>query len=376
MLLTIILFLLLLSLLVFVHELGHFYFARKFGVKVDEFGFGIPPRIFGLQFFQKIKLKWGNSPTNPEDKKTLYSLNWIPLGGFVKLKGEEGDFRDEQDSFASKKIWQRMIILSAGVVMNAILCAVCLAIAFMIGAPQVVDSTATNGIVKDAKIQIVSVLPDSIAEKAGLKMGDAFLTLDNIKITTIEQLQNYLAQKENKDVAVGVDRYGERLTVNVQPKILAETNKPGIGVALAQTGIVSYPWYKSIWFGIVAAGNMFIQIIVAFYNIIKNAILGNSLGVDVAGPVGIAVLTGQMARMGFVYLLQFAALLSMNLAIINFLPFPALDGGRFWFLIVEKIRRKPVKQSVEQLVHTIGFMALLALALLITGRDIWKMIIK
>ncbi|MFH0780078.1 MAG: site-2 protease family protein, partial [Parcubacteria group bacterium] len=345
MILTIVVFFLVLSVLVFVHELGHFYCARKFGVKAGEFGFGFPPRICGWQRLidetKKIK-KWrfiaGNKNVEslpaPEGFRsdTVYSLNWIPMGGFVNIKGENGDFQNDPDSFGHKKIWKRAVILSAGVFMNVVLGIVCLIFAFIIGAPQIIDKNYTGAEVKNEKIQIMSVLPDSPAAKAGLKMGDAIVSVDNVVYNNVEDVKNLTAKSNGKEISLKIDRYGTPLSFKLKPEILPKMSEPAMGASLAKTGVIRYPWYKAIWLGIISAYSMFIQIIAAFAMIIKNAVIGQPIGADVAGPVGIAVMTGQMARLGFVYILQFTALLSMNLAIINFLPFPALDGGRVLFL--------------------------------------------
>jgi regulator of sigma E protease len=371
---TFITFVIILGILVLVHEMGHFFTARWCGVKCDEFGIGMAPRICGLKKVNgKWKLFFGNAPTEEiKSEDTIYSLNWLPIGGFVKIKGEDGEEKGAPDSFGAKKIWQRALILSAGVIMNIVLAAFCLIFAFMLGAPQVVDTQADGANVKDAKIQILSVIKDSPAEKAGIQMGDVFLAVDGNEFKTVIEIQNYLANSENKKVTLKIDRLGEQKTVEVTPVVVAEIGKPGMGVSLATTGIVSYPWYKAIWLGLQGTWSMFSQIIVAFASLIKNAFVGAPLGVDVSGPVGIAVMTGQVAKMGFTYILQFAALLSLNLAIINFLPIPAVDGGRIVFLIVEKIRGKAVNQRVEQMVHGIGFILLMVLIVFVTGRDIWK----
>ncbi|MEK7511412.1 MAG: M50 family metallopeptidase [Patescibacteria group bacterium] len=374
MLLTTIVFIAVLSVLVFVHELGHFWTARKFGVKAEEFGFGFPPRFCGWKKVNgKRKFFLGNKNAeeiNSED--TIYSLNWVPLGGFVKIKGEDGEGKSDPDSFANKKIWQRSIILSAGVAMNVVLCMVALSLAFMIGAPQILNEKTADMIVKDQKINVVSVLKGSPAAKAKLQLGDVVLNIDGQSFSEIEQIQKYIAAKDKQAVVIEVQRLDEKITATITPEILTETKLPGLGVGLASTGIVSYPWYLSIWHGIRGTFFMAIQIIVAFATLIKNAVIGQPLGVDVSGPVGIAVMTGQVARMGFVYILQFTALLSLNLAIINFLPFPALDGGRVLFLIIEKIRRRAINQKIEQIVHSAGFALLILLIFVVTGRDIFK----
>ncbi|MFH2136092.1 MAG: RIP metalloprotease RseP [Patescibacteria group bacterium] len=355
MLLTIIVFILILGLLVFVHELGHFVAARKSGVKVEEFGFGFPPRIFGI--------KRG---------ETIYSLNWIPLGGFVKIKGEDGENREEEDSFAHKKIWRRMVILAAGVLMNFILAAVLLSIGFMVGLPQVINGENGYAKVRDAKVQVVQILENMPAAEAGLEPGDAILEIDGQKIEDVEAMQNYLAGKIDTPVKFALERNGQKIEKEISPTFLIETGRGGVGVGLLKTGIVSYPWYLAVWKGAESAVLFTGEVAVAFYELIKNLIVTQKVSVDLSGPVGIAVLTGQVARMGIIYLLQFTALLSINLAVINFLPFPALDGGRILFLIIEKIRRKPVSQKIENLVHNIGFGLLMLLVLLVTYRDVIK----
>ncbi|MBU1131860.1 site-2 protease family protein [Patescibacteria group bacterium] len=373
MLFTLIIFVVILSLLVFVHELGHFYTARKFGVTADEFGFGFPPRICGWKKINgKRKFFWGNGdPEKIKSEDTIYSINWIPLGGFVRIKGEDGLNKEDPDSFANKKIWKRAIILSAGVAMNIVLCAFCLSIAFMIGAPQVVDEQSA-GAVSEQKIQIISIIPDSAAEKIDLQIGDSIIDMNGTAMTDLTQVQNYISERNNQTIKIKIDRIGEIKEMEFTPAVIAETGKPSLGVGLAKTGIVSYPWYKAIWLGLVGTYSMFIQIIIAFATIIKNALIGAPIGMDVAGPVGIAAMTGRVARLGFVYILQFTALLSMNLAIINFLPFPALDGGRVFLLLVEKIRGRAINQRIEQIIHTIGFGILLLLIVVVTGRDVLK----
>jgi len=371
---TIIIFLVVLSILVFVHELGHFYTARKFGVKCDEFGFGFPPRLCGWKKVNgKRKFFWGSEDAekiNSED--TIFSLNYIPLGGFVKIKGEDGESKAEPDSFGAQKIWKRIVILAAGVTMNVFLTIICLIIAFMIGAPQVIDSDDPALQPKDAKVQIVSILENSPAKTLDLQMGDTIVSLDGNEVKKLTDVSGYLEIKEKVKVKMLIDRSGEKKEYEFEPVVLKETGKPGLGVGLAKTGIVSYPWYKAIYLGFVGAYAMFIQIIVAFYTVIKNALIGVPLGVDLAGPVGIAVMTGKVAKLGFVYVLQFVAMLSMNLAIINFLPFPALDGGRVIFLLIEKIRGKAVSQKIESIVHTVGFALLMLLFVLVTGKDLFK----
>lgn len=369
MIITLLVFVFILGLLVFVHELGHFVAARKNGVKVEEFGFGFPPRMFGV--------KRG---------ETIYSINWIPLGGFVKIKGEAGENKEDTDSFANKKIWQRSLILASGVLMNFILAAVLLSVGFMVGLPQVIDGEDGYARIRDAKIQIIQVLDGTPAKDAELQPGDTLLSIDGQSIEKVEQMQDYVAGKIEVPVKMVFERDGSQIEKEITPVFLPETGRGGIGVGLLKSGIVSYPWYLALWKGAAATVTFTGEVIVAFYELIKNLIITQKVSVDLSGPVGIAVLTGQVARMGFIYLLQFTAMLSVNLAVINFLPFPALDGGRIIFLVIEKIRRRPVSQKIENLVHNIGFAMLMVLILLVTYRDIarfsdkfvglWERIIK
>src|SRR6056297_155034 len=373
MLYTIVVFAAVLAIIVLFHEFGHFITAKMFGAKTEEFGFGFPPPICGWKKKNgKRKFSWGNKDVEKmESEDTVFSVNWIPLGGFVKIKGEDGENKKENDSFAAKKIWQRCIILSAGVIMNVVLAMVALSIAFMIGAPQVLDSTE-GAKVKNQQIQITSVIENSPAAEAGIKPGDAIKKIDQQPITGIVQIQEYVSAKQGSELIVEVKRLNEQKTFAVTPEFLEQTKKPSLGVGLANTGVVSYPWYQAIWMGVRAAIVMLWQIIVAFGTLIKNAIVGAGIGVEVAGPVGIAVMTGQVARMGLGYVLQFIALLSLNLALINFLPFPALDGGRVLFLLIEKIKGSPVSQKIEQTIHATGFLLLILLMIIVTGRDLFQ----
>ncbi|MFZ5365251.1 MAG: RIP metalloprotease RseP [Patescibacteria group bacterium] len=357
MLLTAIVFIILLSVLVLVHEFGHFYTARKLGVKVEEFGIGFPPKALGIK-----------------SKKTgiTYSINWLPLGGFVKIKGEDGEHRDDQDSFSHQKIWKRIVIISAGVFMNFVLACVLLGIAFTIGAPAVIDDGLDNARIKDQKVQIYEVLENSPAKEVGLKAGDAVIRVDNVEVTQPADLSDYVKTKDNQEVKLIVKRLNEEMEFVATPQFIDELQAAGLGVSVVKTGIVSYPWYKSIWLGVKTGVLMTGSIIKGFGIVIKNLVTTGKAGFEVAGPVGIAVLTGQMTKLGINYLINFAAILSLNLMIINFLPFPALDGGRVLFLIIEKLRGKPIKPKIENLIHTIGFALLILLVIIVTGRDIFK----
>ncbi len=361
-----------LSVLVIAHEFGHFWTARKFGLKPEEFGIGFPPRAFGIYKNKDgkwVKVMGGKKVEDASD--TIYSINWFPLGGFVKL-GEDEEGGDDPNHFQNKKIWQRMIMISAGVIMNIILAAILISAGLMFGLPQALDNIDARAQVFDKKIQIVEVLGESPAKEAGLKMGDVVVSINGNELTNYENLQKFNADNINQELKYKIKRGQEEFEKTITPITIEETGKGGIGIGIIETGIVKYPWYLAIWEGIKTTIFLTWAIIVAFYELIKGLIVGQGISADVAGPVGIAVLTGQVARMGFVYVLQFTALLSINLAIINFLPFPALDGGRVLFLIIEKIKGSPVKREVEAVIHNIGFALLMILVLIVTFKDVAK----
>lgn len=356
MLSTGIIFILILGLLVFVHELGHFLMAKKMGMKVEEFGIGFPPRIFSFQ-----------------GKETRYSINLIPLGGFVKITGEDGGAKDDPRSFTSKKIWQRVLVLVAGVSMNIILAYIILVIGFTSGLPHILNGDIPSyARVRDASVQIIEVAPGSPAEKAGLIAGDVILSIDNQELKDADYLQNYIKDKNGQSVELKIKRGDEVFEKSIKPEKIDGTDYPVLGVAISNTGIVSYPWYISIW---EALKNTFIllwNILALFGILLYNLITKGTVSADLSGPLGIAAMTGQVVDLGFIYLLRFVAVLSLNLAVINIIPFPALDGGKLLFLAIEKIKGSPVNQKIENLIHNLGFMFLIILIIVITYRDILK----
>ncbi len=382
---TIVIFVLVLSVLVIAHEFGHFFTARRFGVRAEEFGLGFPPRGLGIFKNKHGKWRWvfGNRSVesletdadenlHPAHKSTLYSLNWLPLGGFVKIKGENGEGQNDKDSFAYQKVWKRTIILAAGVIMNIILAWFLFSVGYMIGLPQSTETVGKNAIVSEPKVMIASVLPNSPAATAGLKEGDAVLRINNESVGTDVALQNAVAKNDGQSVALIVEREGKEVALTVTP-----TSKDGakatMGVAIFSAGLVRYPFFPALLEGANTTGYMIKEIFVAFITLFKDLFAGHKVGDQFAGPVGIATITGQAARLGFSYLLQFTALLSLNLAVINILPLPALDGGRILFLLIEKLKGKPVKRELEAIIHNVGFLLLIGLIIFITYRDIIKL---
>lgn len=354
MLLTILLFLAILSVLVFVHELGHFLVARKMGMKVDEFGFGFPPRAFGI--------KRGG---------TLYSINWIPMGGFVKIKGESGEDRHAPDSFASKSKLARFAVLFAGVFMNFLTACVLLSVGFMVGMPTVVDGPLPPGAtVRNQEVRVMSVYPGSPALRAGINPGDTLVSLNGQTFTESQAARDFIGTNGSAGVEVVIrPAEGEEKSVRLVAEPLGDTGRTGFGVGLVDTGTVSLPVHRAVLHGTLAAAALTRDVVTAFADLFLALFTSKKVDANLAGPVGIAVMTGDAAALGLGSVLQFMAVLSANLAVVNLLPFPALDGGRILFLIIEAIRRKPADEKVEAMVHNTGFLVLLLLILLVTLKD-------
>lgn len=386
MLLTIIIFVLVLSILVFAHELGHFYTARRFGVRAEEFGLGFPPRVIG--WYKNRSGRWrqvvgGRSveslETDPDESlqpasgQTVYSLNALPIGGFVKIKGENGEGKEEPDSFGFQKIWKRIIILSAGVAMNIILAWLLLSVGFMIGLPQATDSAGDSAQVRESQVNIVDVLAGSPAERAGIQPGDIVLSINGQPVATDSELQDGVAVAAGQETVLAIRREGGDTAVTVIPEAAATDQRATIGVSIFSSGLVRYPFFAAFWEGAKMTVWLIGEIGRAFGNLFAQIFRGHDVSDQFAGPVGIATITGQAARLGFSYLLQFAALLSLNLAVLNILPFPALDGGRILFLVIEKIKGRPVRKEVEAIIHNAGFLLLILLVVFITYKDIIKL---
>ncbi len=368
MLLTVLIFIIILGLLVFVHEAGHFLVARWNGIKAEEFGFGFPPRAFGFykdDLSGKYRFVWGNKDV--QSKNTLFSMNWLPLGGFVRIKGEDGSNQDP-DSFMSKSAWVRVKVLGAGVFMNFIFAWLLVSLVLMIGFPQTIDST-NRAQYPDTKIYITNVLPNTPAEEMGLQAGDQVMSLDGTAVSSLEQVSKTVKEKQGTEITIEVNRLGKQLSLQGTPRVNHPENEGALGIGFTETAIVKFGFFRAFYEGALNTYEMTRQIIFALGRMIGMLFGGDRVAVDVTGPVGIVYMTKQMSDLGFVYLLQFAAILSINLGIVNILPFPALDGGRIFFILLEKLKGRPVTQKVEMALHQIGFMLLLLLMAIITVRD-------
>ncbi|MBU1033082.1 MAG: M50 family metallopeptidase [Patescibacteria group bacterium] len=368
---AVIYFLIVLSVLVLIHEVGHFAAARLFGVKADEFGYGFPPRLLG---FVKEKGKWkrvGRKDDGPY-KNTIWSLNWLPLGGFVRIKGEQADGQDDPDSLNSKAIWKRMVILAAGVGMNWILAIVLFSTVFMIGTNVVLEDLPESARISERSVRITQIMAESPAYKVGLEPNDIVLSIDGVEPTSYKHGRDLIAERGEATFLVRIERDGVAQDIDVTPAYVKELDRVALGVGLAEVGHVSFPPLSAISVGVQITYGYTKAIVITFAEIFRDLATRQSVTQNIAGPVGIAVMTGQIAQQGIVPLLQFAAILSINLAVLNFLPIPALDGGRVVFLLVEKIRRRAMSRNLEAAIHNIAFLILIALILLVTARDIGR----
>ncbi len=372
MIITIITFLIILAILVFVHEFGHFIVARKSGMKVEEFGFGFPPRLAGIQKVDgKIRFVWGmKAPLDTE--QTVYSINAIPLGGFVKILGENNEHESDPRSFINRPFWGRLLTLIAGVVMNVLLAWVLISVGFMFNLSTQIDSLANppkHAIVSNPQLAVSGIEASSPAAHGGLLAGDIIEKIDGVSYVSAENAIPYIRSHAGKEMQVEIKRVTEIKELAITPQPNQDIAGQGyMGAELANIANLRYPWYYAIVQGANATVYQAVNIVVGLYGLITGHISLSNVG----GPVQIAKLTGQARQLGFSTLLQFTAFLSINLAVLNILPFPALDGGRVLFLVIEKIRRKRNNQQIEQVVNTAGFVFLLLLMVLVTVKDVLK----
>ncbi|KKP28474.1 MAG: Membrane-associated zinc metalloprotease [Parcubacteria group bacterium GW2011_GWA2_31_28] len=354
--LTTILFIIVLIVLILIHEIGHFFTAKFFGIKVEEFGLGFPPRIF----------IWGKG-------KTKYSLNWLPFGGFVKIKGENGEKVNDKDSFSSRPLFQRSMVLISGVFMNFLLAAILFSVGFFIGLPIIDQGQGKE--LQNAKVQILQVAKESPAEIAGLKLGDNILEIKNAEsvaiIENVKDAQNYINEHKGEYIILKIEREKEIFEKEVFARENYKSDQGSIGISLSKVGLISYPWYLALIEGFKKATLNFIAIIIAIIILIKDLIVSGEISGDIVGPIGIARLTGQFYDLGISYLISFVGIISLNLAVLNILPIPALDGGRLFFAIIEKIRRKAMNRELEAKIHGIAFIILIVFIIIITFKDIF-----
>ena len=364
---SIVIFIIILLVLVLVHEFGHFFTAKMFGIRVDEFGFGFPPKLFSKKIGE-----------------TEYSINALPFGGFVKIFGENPDDEntnglDSARSFVNKPKWQQALVLFAGIFSNFLLAWLLFSIGFMSGLPTSVGAEPAGTTLSDVHLTVVSVLPKSPAEVAGLKVGDKIISVDSGKdlVSDInpDTLKAFVLSHGNSEIDVGYLR-GKNTEINIAkttPKINATDNQPEIGISMDMIGTAKLPFFSAFWQGLKLNWLMTENTVTGLYSLISEALRGHGSLAGVSGPVGMVGIVGDAYQFGFVYLLSFTALISINLAIINLIPFPALDGGRILFLLIEKIKGSRLNPKIANMANMIGFSILILLMLFITYHDVVKL---
>lgn len=330
-----------LLLLVFVHELGHFVTAKLSGITVREFGFGYPPRLFGVTY-----------------KGTIYSINLLPLGGFTRMEGEDGSEAAASlpGSFASKSKRSRTLVLAAGSLMNLALAPLLLMAVFMIGMPT------PNG-----RVQINAVQAGSPAQAAGIRAGDVVTAIQGHPVGSPQDFKNQVQFRPGQPTTFTLQRHGRPAgTVTLTPRQHPPAGQGAVGVAIQEETVVKqYPVWSAFGLGVKSAALTFAAIWLGLIQTVQGIVAPQFLG-----PVGIADVTGQVASLGAVYLLQFTAFLSLNLGILNLIPFPALDGGRILFVAIEAVRGRRVDPQKEGMVHLIGMVILLTFIVLISYHDL------
>ena len=360
---SVILFIIILAVLVLVHELGHFLVAKKSGIKVREFGIGFPPRIWGKQ-----------------KGETLYSINAIPFGGFVKILGENPDAEsisgpEKERSLIHKSKIIQVWVLSAGVIFNVIFAWLLISAGFIFGLPTPV--TEAQDQVANPKVVVTTVAVGSPAEIAGIKAGDSIskISSDNNTLTdvTAQSVSNFIEANGDKKITVEHIRGKEVLTSSVVPQDGVVTGRKAIGVSLDMIGILKLPIHKALVEGAQTTANLTVAITVGLFDFLKQAVTGQADFSQVAGPVGIVGLVGDVSQLGFIFILSFTAFISINLAVINLIPIPALDGGRILFVIIEAIKGSPIKPKIANTLNTVGFALLILLMVIVTFNDIIKL---
>lgn len=365
---SIIIFIIILSGLVFIHEIGHLLAAKRAGIRVDEFGFGFPPRATTL--FEK----WG----------TKFTLNWIPFGGFVKIFGENPSLSKppspvqgerlggEVGSFQNvSKKWQA-VVLAAGVTFNFILAWILISAGFLIGMPYSTQNEL-GAKVKNPELTVINILPESPAFTAGLKSGDVIKkisrkseALSEIKPTEVSEFIN----KPGDKIYLEIIRNKTVKNFEIIPSESVIDGKFALGISMDEVGILQLPLPSAIWHGLKTSVSLLIDTTRGLGALLIDAFRGRADLSQITGPVGIIGIVGDAEALGFVYILTLSAFISINLAVINLLPFPSLDGGRILFVLIEAIKGSPVNPRVFNWANTIGFAILILLMLTITIRDI------
>jgi len=396
MIVTILVFLILISLLVLIHEFGHFWVAKKFGIKVEEFGFGFPPKA--------LSIKKG---------ETEYSINWLPIGGFVKMYGEDeagagridlsqkhlkAKDKDADRAYFSKTAWQRAGVVVAGVVMNALL-AIVIFYAFLslsgfkVELPLITKHTFI-GASQNNETFVSIVSKDSPVEKAGMKAPAKILSVDGISMQSSDEIRNYINSHKGtkialtwQDISISNNKlnFGKIHTGTLVPRKNPPANQGAIGVGFSEVAILEYKTpAQKIFSGIIHPINLMSYNFDIMGTLIQASLKEKSVAPvseGVSGPVGIYSLVGNILDLPsfkekVIQILNLAGILSISLAFFNVLPIPALDGGRLFFILIEAVSGKKVNQKFENMAHTIGMAVLLTLVALVTLHDIFGKLLK
>ncbi len=368
MLITAFVFIIILSILVFIHELGHFFVALWIGVAVEEFGFGLPPRIFGK--------KIGN---------TIYSLNWLPIGGFVKLAGEdEEDQQTEKGPSTSLRtskgqkvdhyFWarskkERTAILCAGVLMNFILAVGITAFLLHDGVKEPSGRVHVENVDPGSPAQLAGLIPQDIIVSARVSMS----TDIPLMITVTRELIYFSNVNAGQRITLEILRNGQQSEVAIIPRKDPPAGQGPMGVVITDLELHTYSWFQAPVKALEVNFSRAREMLSSLGMLVFRLVTLKPFSADVAGPIGIAQVTGEAVKFGFRAVLEFVSILSLNLAVLNILPFPALDGGRLLFVFLEKLIGKRVKPAFERSIHQVGMIILFVLILLVSINDIMRL---
>ncbi|MBI1839104.1 MAG: site-2 protease family protein [Candidatus Colwellbacteria bacterium] len=339
---TLIIAVIFLAVLIIGHEFGHFAVAKLFGLRVDEFGFGFPPRI--------LSKKVG---------ETEYTLNAIPFGGFVKIYGEDRNgvgAGDDKRNFQNMASYKKALVIVSGAVMNFLIGWLAISAVFMIGTPQ--------------SVFVGQVQSGSPASLAGIVSGDRL-----VEFKMITDFTSFIDSNRGQNIALKITRNNEEININVTPRTNPPTGEGPLGVSLIDGGVPKQSFFRALYDGLKTSASIIAVIFASIFSLIISLFSGNwGLASTVSGPVGIFAFLGTATSLGIVYLFQILGLISLNLAAMNVIPFPALDGGRLFFVIYEKISGGRLSERFESLSHAIGFAILVSLMIAVTIKDIMKLI--
>jgi len=362
----IVLLILVLVALILVHELGHFVAAKLAGMRVLEFGVGYPPRAARIA----------------KKGETEYTLNWLPFGGFVRIFGEDGEATDTKGrAFTDKNRFAQAIVLVAGIAMNLLFAWVLISGSLLAGTPRALDPEEIAS-APDARITVSDILPGSPADTAGLVGGDvivhAFSGEETFAAPDPAAFTEFIAQDGvETPITFDIRRNGEQLVLSVLPEkgvIASDPSRPAIGIAVAVVGTVPLSWYEAPVLGAEYTWALTKATAVGLAHFFGSIFTFSADFSQIAGPVGIAGAVGTASDAGLSSLVTLTAIISINLALINLIPVPALDGGRLLFVLIESVTRKRIKPAVAGAMNTIGFLLLLLLMVVVTAHDIWKIV--